>query len=197
MTYLGSGDRRPSSPATTRRGWTTWPTTSPWRARRWTASRRAPRPSGPCWCTSARCMTTRSSTSPARRRERLARGLHRSGPRRAHRQCRPGHPQRRRADPAHRGELPATQLTAALVPPDGREVRRHPLCGVLRSPASPKNGHTDRQHHCGPPPGFRSDNAHYDEHCPPEPPAEPPASRDEPPGPAPASCVTHARLRNP
>src|SRR5215467_2211292 len=31
---------------------------------------------------------------------------------RAHRLCRPGHPQRRRANPARRGELPATQRAA-------------------------------------------------------------------------------------
>jgi hypothetical protein len=42
-------------------------------------------------------------------------------------------PQRRRADPAHRGELPATPLAAARVPPAGREVRRHPLWGAVRS----------------------------------------------------------------
>jgi hypothetical protein len=46
--------------------------------------------------------------------------------------CRPGHPQRRRADPARRGELPATQLAAALFPSAGREVRRHPHCRALR-----------------------------------------------------------------
>jgi hypothetical protein len=48
------------------------------------------------------------------------------GPRRTNRLYRPGHTQRGRADPARRGELPATQFAAALVPPAGREVRRHP-----------------------------------------------------------------------
>ena len=53
-------------------------------------------------------------------------GLHRPGPRRAIGQRRPGHPQRRRSGPAHRGQLPAPDHTAAVVPADRRALRRHP-----------------------------------------------------------------------
>jgi hypothetical protein len=39
----------------------------------------------------------------------------------------PGHPQRQREDPAHRCELPATQLAAALVPPLGANFAGTPF----------------------------------------------------------------------
>ena len=42
--------------------------------------------------------------------------------------------ERRRADPARRRELPATQFAAAPVPLGGREDRWHPLCQVLPRP---------------------------------------------------------------
>ena len=47
-------------------------------------------------------------------------------------QRRPGHPQRRRAGAAHRGQLPAPEHTAARVPADRRALRRHPLRRALR-----------------------------------------------------------------
>ena len=69
------------------------------------------------WAPSARCTSTSSSTSPALRRRRLPRGLHRAGRRRARRGGGARHQQRGRPDPARRGQLPATQLAAADVPP--------------------------------------------------------------------------------
>jgi hypothetical protein len=47
-------------------------------------------------------------------------------PRRAHRAGRAGHQQRRRPDPAHRGQLPATQL-AAHVPVLGEKFAGTPM----------------------------------------------------------------------
>jgi len=59
-------------------------------------------------------------------------GLQRPGARRADRQRRPGHQQRRRAGAAHRGQLPAPDHAAALVPADRRALHRHPLRRALR-----------------------------------------------------------------
>ena len=53
--------------------------------------------------------------------------------------------QRRRADPTHCGELPATQLAAAPVPPGGREARRPPYAKYFvasESAASRTQRHT-------------------------------------------------------
>ena len=101
--------------------------------RYWTVPRWARTRSGPLSARSAHCMAIRRrSTSPVRTATtELARGLHRSGRRRADRLRCAGHHQRRPPDAAHRGELPATPLAAAVVPAGGRQARRHPLCEVL------------------------------------------------------------------
>ena len=63
------------SRTTTRRGWTRWPATSPWRGRCSTAPCRARRPSAPSSAASASCTTARTSTAREPRRHPLRRAL--------------------------------------------------------------------------------------------------------------------------
>jgi hypothetical protein len=64
-TYLGRGDPAGRFADYSPRGWTTWPATSPWRGRCWTATCGARTPFAPSSAASASCTTARTSTSPA------------------------------------------------------------------------------------------------------------------------------------